>query len=614
MANNKLSQLVKVLLKMTNYTTAPITKELVFFINFILLDIIQNLINVLKINNNAFIFISQTSKWGFLLKNGASFPFIIFIPFLLSYSFSILFILIKKIIDKTYIIFKITIYILSFSLYSTNIFLLLNFKTPISPSILTFILETNTNESTDFISTFALGRMSIVSYFIILITITLVLFANKCYYFPYKSYKQKNVYSICILFIYIFPRSINASKKYCSLFNCESTDDIENWSDNFSPETNNYTNIICSFYTIQIARKALNIALNSTLKKTGEAYSPSNVTIILIIGESFNKHHSNLYGYKHNTNPFLFQELRNGNLFVFNNVVASFNSTSHVLRNLFSVNSIMENENWYNYPMFTSIFRKAKFNVYFWDNQYAKTAGGISDYNVNSYIHNKKLDNIIYTKCNDQSYKYDLDCINSFYKTVKTKTNKELIIFHLRGQHIKAENSYPHDSKFSVFSIDSIRGQYNEFQKKDIAYYDNSTLYNDYVIENIMNRYRKSNAVIVYLSDHGEEIHDFRDRYGRTDEAMTNSNILKCQYEIPFMIWCSDLYIKQYNKKINNIKLSLNKPFMNDNVCQLLFDLCDIETRYYKSYRDLINPAFKAYKHRIVQGKFDYDVIMKKTK
>jgi len=233
--------------------------------------------------------------------------------------------------------------------------------------------------------------------------------------------------------------------------------------------------------------------------------------------------------------------------------------------------------------------------------------GIIRDWDANWYAPKSKVADFLHEDLKIRSF------INSFYKTAMTKSNKELIIFHLRGQHIKAENSYPHDPQFSIFTVDSIKGNFSESQKRDIAFYDNATLYNDYVIANILNRYKNSNAVMLYLSDHGEEIHDFRNRYGRTDEAVMNSNILRYQFEIPFMIWCSNSYIKNNPKKIKNIKNALNKPFMNDNICQLLIDLCDIKTYYYHPSRDLISPSFKAYENRIVQGKFDYDIIMKKN-
>ena len=37
------------------------------------------------------------------------------------------------------------------------------------------------------------------------------------------------------------------------------------------------------------------------------------------------------------------------------------------------------------------------------------------------------------------------------------------------------------------------------------------TLYNDYVLKNIIDLFRDKNTVVLYFSDHGEEIYDYRD-------------------------------------------------------------------------------------------------------
>lgn len=45
-----------------------------------------------------------------------------------------------------------------------------------------------------------------------------------------------------------------------------------------------------------------------------------SLNVILVIGESYNKYHSPLYGYYLNTTPVLCSQQQNGNLFVFKDV------------------------------------------------------------------------------------------------------------------------------------------------------------------------------------------------------------------------------------------------------------------------------------------------------
>ena len=64
---------------------------------------------------------------------------------------------------------------------------------------------------------------------------------------------------------------------------------------------------------------------------------------------------------------------------------------------------------------------------------------------------------------------------------------------------------------------------------------------------------------------------------------------------------------------MKQVKDALNRPFMIDNLCQLLFHLGDIKTKSYHSERDLISPNFKPRK-RIVLDQYDYDGIMNNKK
>ena len=125
-----------------------------------------------------------------------------------------------------------------------------------------------------------------------------------------------------------------------------------------------------------------------------------------------------------------------------------------------------------------------------------------------------------------------------------------------------------------------------------------------------MQHYAEDNAIMLYLSDHGEEIYDFRDHYGRTQEANKTVELLKYQYEIPFMIWCSDTYKSGHPIVIDNIAAAVDKPFMNDNVCQILFGLVEMSTIYYHPERDLLSPHFQPYDHRNVQNSINYEQIM----
>ena len=268
-------------------------------------------------------------------------------------------------------------------------------------------------------------------------------------------------------------------------------------------------------------------------------------------------------------------------------------------------------ESWFRSIYFPTIFKKSGFDVVFWDNQRDDFTKGVDTYTLDALLYDPQLSSITYNLTNHQSFRYDDELIKD-YESKMSFAKYNFRIFHFWGQHIDAKDRYPHD-KFSRFSAKDIRNNapyMTESKKQDIANYDNATYYNDYVVNHIINLYRDKNTVMVYFSDHGEEVYDYRDSKGRVEAAPgQEKEWLKYQFEVPFVIWCSDKYKTLHPDVVRRIKASLNRPFMTDNTCHLLFDLAGLKTIYYRPERDLISPKFKPSK-RIVQNNIDFDAVM----
>lgn len=595
------------------WVLAPLIQNASFFINVLLLLILPTVLNAYCINTDEYISFSSSWRFGILVKYGASFPYILFIPYVISYILSMILYIINPIYIKK--LFKIVVYGLLILLFAINIFLLFNFRTMLSPSIILLLNETNNGEIHDFMQSYLFDMHSLYAYFIFCIMAFFVVMMESKSNIIISLVNNKIFKTLILIFtIYMFYRSINPFRQFLKMYECKDLDSLEFWYLDYRPDTNMFTNVLYSFYTHMISKNELLQSKESTLGLNQGSFSNSNSIIVLVIGESFNKHHSELYGYTYATNPHLSREQKKGNLFAFSDVVTPYNMTSHVMKNLFSVNSMMDNESWGNYPIFPAIFRDAGFNVYFWDNQ--KTAGkaDVSDYSIFSYLYDPDVVKMSYTECNLTPYEYDMDLLMDFFNTVGEIDEKSLVIFHIRGQHDMAENRYPQTKEYIYFTSDSIIGDYSDKQKSQIAFYDNATRYNDDVMYRLISKLREQESVIVYLSDHGEEVHDYRNHYGRTQENKKTPNILKYQYEIPFLIWCSDKYMEKNPDIMSHIQSSINKPFMIDNTCQILFDLALISNCvYYHKERDLISPSYQPYDYRRVQDNVIYEDVMKET-
>jgi heptose-I-phosphate ethanolaminephosphotransferase len=121
--------------------------------------------------------------------------------------------------------------------------------------------------------------------------------------------------------------------------------------------------------------------------------------------------------------------------------------------------------------------------------------------------------------------------------------------------------------------------------------------------------YRNSSTVLVYLSDHGEEVYDYRNHLGRTHERKKTPQSLKYQYQIPFVVWCSDKYIEKHPDIVNSLRHAMDKPLLSSDISHMLLSLGAIKSPYYLPDKDILNEHYQCGK-RMIQDRIDYDKIM----
>ena len=199
---------------------------------------------------------------------------------------------------------------------------------------------------------------------------------------------------------------------------------------------------------------------------------------------------------------------------------------------------------------------------------------------------------------NHELYQYDDDFVNT-YKDKMFTLPKSLVIIHLKGQHFDAALRYP--ESYAFFSSSDIpRDDLTESQKQQVAIYDNATRYNDMVLSHIMDIYRHHDAVMVYLSDHGEQVYDGPDHhYGREFGGLTDHETLKNVFEIPLLVWCSDTYQKNHPGKYDQIRKSASRHICTADLPYFLLDLADIDCNFQKHNRSYIHPHFNQHKVRL---------------
>ena len=327
--------------------------------------------------------------------------------------------------------------------------------------------------------------------------------------------------------------------------------------------------------------------------------------IVLVIGESYNKHHSQLYGYDKPTTPRQRAMAEEGSLVPFSDVVSSWNLTSFVFKHMLSLWAVGDSGAWCDKPLFPEVFRLAGYHVTFLTNQFLPHAKeAVYDFSGGFFLSDSVLSRRFFDERNTTLYRYD----DGLLKELQQRDGKgRLTILHLMGSHVDYSARYP--KAFRQFTPQQYnRPELTPKQLQTLAHYDNSLLYNDSILKAVTRHFADRDAVVIYVPDHGEEVFDSEPyTSGRLHNADIDYRLARNEMEIPFWIWGSPLYRKNHPYGWRAIQAAKDRPLMIDALPHLLLYLGGISTPLYRSELNIISPDYNVNRPRILKGTTDYD-------
>ena len=341
-----------------------------------------------------------------------------------------------------------------------------------------------------------------------------------------------------------------------------------------------------------------------------DSVSYTSDNIVLIIGESHNRHHNSYYGYPLNTNRYTEAYAP----YVFTDVISPVNSTIYAIRSMISMYESGSDGNINDAQLLLPIFKEAGYEVRFDSNQNVKEkqAEGM-DMALNILYDNPIVEKASFDKRNTEKYRYDGELVDCFMSETSADTlaRHTLSIIHLMGQHVAAKDRFPASDK--VFSADSLsfRTDLSDADKQTVADYDNATLYCDKQIARIVEYFRQRDAIIIYVADHGDEANDFRLHVGRTYSLEAQSPAcIHCQVDIPCLMFATDLYRERHPEMMERIAASTDLPMMTDALPHLLLYLGGVHTRWFNPSHCILSSDYDANRKRILmKGGVDYDSV-----
>ena len=305
---------------------------------------------------------------------------------------------------------------------------------------------------------------------------------------------------------------------------------------------------------------------------------PTNV--VLIIGESFARFHSSLYGYDKLTNPNLKVLYDKSLLFCFDSISAPAPTTSISLQYMLTTFNREDNKRhitkWYEHPSVIELMKECGFDCYWFSNQ--ARAGKLN------YIARVFAESCIQSFFFqdegplDYNNRHDIVLADSSYQFVQKlnlQNRHNFIIYHMMGSHFDYSKRY--SDEFNHFSENDYL-KYPKNQREILATYDNSLLYNDYVVNQIINIFKDVETIILYVPDHGQDMFRSSPDY-HTHGKMNDPVSYAYGIEIPFMIYASPSYQEKHPDVVERIKYcqSHTKAWNSENLPYLILDLIGVK-------------------------------------
>jgi glucan phosphoethanolaminetransferase (alkaline phosphatase superfamily) len=285
-----------------------------------------------------------------------------------------------------------------------------------------------------------------------------------------------------------------------------------------------------------------------------------NLLLVLVIGESLRSDHLGFNGYKRNTTPYLSQEDIISFPYIYSEHTHTNASLPHILTRADSLHPDWANEE----RSFIDLFKQCNYYTVWLANQEpAKT-----------YVYfMKECDTLIYANANKSPYVFDKwtdgDLLPFFNSFIEKEEKRLFILMHTIGSHWYYNSHFPDEfQKYNPVAKSRIVNA--NTPEEMINSYDNTVLYTDYFVYEIINRLRNKNAILFYLSDHGEVL-------GENGAWLHAVDAVPTHYPACW-IWMSLQYKEKNPSKYNVLQMNRKKRYRTDFLFHTILEAAEIQS------------------------------------
>lgn len=286
-----------------------------------------------------------------------------------------------------------------------------------------------------------------------------------------------------------------------------------------------------------------------------------SLVVVFILGESLRADHLSLNGYHRTTTPNLD---RRDNIVSLPNVYSLYAytgaSVAHILTRADTAHVDRANTE----ISFIRLFNKCNFNSYWIANQEKEE-------HYASFM--EECDTLIFAHPERNYLGYDLlldgDLLPHFETILRESVPRKLIILHTIGSHWYYNAHFP-DSMSYFMPITTNKIVQRCSPEEMINSYDNTIRYTDWFIDQLLTQLEQKNAIVIYLSDHGEAL-------GENGRWLHANDIVEARNSACF-VWYSEIYGKNNAEKITALQHNKDKYYVSDFLYHSILSAANIPT------------------------------------
>ena len=475
--------------------------------------------------------------------------------------------------------------------YLTNVFEIAHlylFRSPISAGAYYSIFETDSIEAVEFIfSQFSVPLFAIV-FLITLLHLIPGIFLYKSIKTVKLTVRFKTVFFIfcaaVFLVTFIYKKDLNGVIKQA--------------------RHHSFVNAVLSYKAYKDDIKIIELFAKNAKKYFAAISDEGKQTYILVIGESTSNLHMQAYGYFRDTNIYT---SKINNLYVFDDVVSPEAYTFSVLSYMLTF-SATDNSKSILDGSLISVMKEAGFKTYWLTNQAVFDADTSLIAQLSSDA-DKKVMIRKTSRHEGMRNQYDEELLPHLDNALDEEAEKKFIIIHLQGSHISYSHRYPDsfkifDRRYDDIPIDGLSKKMMDIYNT----YDNSILYTDYVLSEIIRKLDNSTeqlSYMLYIGDHGEHIYEYRsDILGRSNSG---SSFYPYNYAVPMFLWVNANYAKANSETIAEIPVYTKRKYTSDDLIHSVMQLSGVNCDEYIPEKSIFSPDFTEKQRFTEYGKYDYD-------